>query len=102
MIMKNHIFLFAIVASLAGCTNPYDSNFGPASSRPKSELGQIAAAYQYCRAGAEARANSGVPDPALCPVYRQLLASIPESEIPDVGNKAENQLIAEARRQALR
>lgn len=99
--MKNHIVLLAIVASLTGCTNPYDSNFGPAS-RPKSELGQIAAAYQYCRSGAEARENSGIPDPALCSVYRQLLASIPESEMPDVGNKAENQLIAEARRQALR
>lgn len=99
--MENYFILLAIVASLTGCTNPYDSNFGPAS-RPKSELGQIAAAYQYCRSGAEAREHSGVPDPALCPVYRQLLASIPESEIPDVGNARENQLIAEARRQALR
>ena len=99
--MENHFLLIAIVASLTGCANPYDSNFGPAS-RPKSELGQIAAAYQYCRSGAEARANSGVPDPALCPVYRRLLSSIPENEVPDVGNKAENQLIAEARRAALR
>lgn len=99
--MINRIFLIAIVASLAGCADPYISNFGPAS-RPKSELGQIAAAYQYCRSGAEARENSGVPDPALCPVYRQLLASIPENEMPDVGNARENQLIAEARRQALR
>lgn len=92
---KNMLLIAVVAAGLTGCGDRHDF-------KPKSELGQIAAAYQVCRAGAAARAGSGVPDPALCPAYSRLLAGIPDSEIPDVGNAAENKLIAEARRQALR
>lgn len=98
--MFKRIFLIAIATGLAGCGDPYGLDFGPNSI--KSELGQTAAAYLICRKGAAARSAAGISEPAPCTAYRQLLAGIPDNNVPDVGDARENQLIAEARHQALR